>query len=258
MTNRAPALQQLGQTRSVVDPNFALITPETFIRTQVAGWTNTTCAVHIAPVMGLGARFSQYTAEMQPGAEATAPPSGIQRFAFVLDGELEVSVGGETRRLGEYDYVYLPAGTEHTLRAAGAARVSVFEKRFAAQAQGLPDPQVVFGNERQVAGFEFEGDPGLIARKLLPDEAQFDFIVTTMSYAPGATLPYVEVHYMEHGLLMLEGEGIYRLGERYLPVTTGDVIWMGAHCPQWYGALGKTWSKYLLYKDMNRQVLDLK
>ncbi|GMA15558.1 (S)-ureidoglycine aminohydrolase (plasmid) [Deinococcus metallilatus] len=256
--NRQPSLQQLGQTRSVVNQEYALLTPETFIRTTVAEWKNTSCIVHIAPVMGFGTRFTQFTAEMQPGAEASAPPAGIQRFVFVLDGEVELSVNGETHRLGEYDYAYLPAGIDHTLRAQNAARVSVFEKKFHPQLEGLPAPEVFIGNERKVEGTEFEGDPGLIARKLLPDEAQFDFIVTTMSYAPGATLPYVEIHYMEHGLLMLEGEGIYRLGERYFQVTQGDVIWMGAHCPQWYGALGKTWSKYLLYKDMNRHPLEIK
>ncbi|WP_019587852.1 (S)-ureidoglycine aminohydrolase [Deinococcus apachensis] len=250
-------LKQLGLTRSVVAPEFALLTPETFIRTAVAEWKNTACLVHIAPVIGQGARFTQFTAEMAPGAEAGPPPPGIQRFVFVLDGQVELHVNGETHRLGEYGYAYLPAGTDHTLRAGHAARVSVFEKRFHPQALGLPAPELVIGNEREVPGSEFEGDPGLIARKLLPDQPQFDFIVTTMSYAPGATLPYVEIHYMEHGLLMLEGEGIYRLGERFLPVTKGDVIWMGAHCPQWYGALGKTWSKYLLYKDMNRHPLEL-
>ncbi|UQN08183.1 (S)-ureidoglycine aminohydrolase [Deinococcus sp. QL22] len=251
-------LQQLGQTRSVVAPEFALLTPETFIRTSVAEWENTRCTVHIAPVIGQGARFTQFTAEMAPGAVASAPPHDIQRFVFVLDGEVELQVGGGTHCLGEYGYAYLPAGTEHTLRAQNAARVAVFEKRFHLQAQTLPAPEVCIGNERAVPGTEFEGDPDLIARKLLPDTPNFDFIVTTMSYAPGATLPYVEIHYMEHGLLMLEGEGLYRLGERFLPVTQGDVIWMGAHCPQWFGALGKRWSKYLLYKDMNRHPLELK
>lgn len=251
-------LRQLGRTRSVVNPEYALLTPETFIRTTVAEWKNTSCVVHIAPVIGLGSRFTQFTAEMGAGAVASAPPAGIQRFVFVQGGEVELTVNGETRRLSEYDYAYLPAGTDHTIRAEQPARVSVFEKKFHEQAEGLPAPHVYFGNEREVEGSEFEGDPGLIARKLLPDEASFDFIVTTMSYAPGATLPYVEIHYMEHGLLMLEGEGIYRLGERFLPVTRGDVIWMGAHCPQWYGALGKTWSKYLLYKDMNRHPLEIK
>ena len=44
-------------------------------------------------------------------------------------------------------------------------------------------------------------------------------------------LPFVESHIMEHGLLMLSGEGIYRLGDEWHPVRSGDVIWDGALLP---------------------------
>jgi (S)-ureidoglycine aminohydrolase len=65
----------------------------------------------------------------------------------------------------------------------------------------------------------------------------------------------VETHVMEHGLLMLQGGGIYRLGDFWYPVAAGDFIWMGPYCPQWFGALGKTPAKYLIYKDWNRHPL---
>ena len=52
-----------------------------------------------------------------------------------------------------------------------------------------------------------------------------------MTYQPGAALPMVEIHVMEHGLLMLEGGGIYRLGDRWYPVTAGDFIWMAPVLP---------------------------
>ena len=50
---------------------------------------------------------------------------------------------------------------------------------------------------------------------------------------------------MEHGLVMLEGAGIYRLGDHWYPVAEGDFIWMAPCLPQWFGALGKTPAKYL-------------
>jgi (S)-ureidoglycine aminohydrolase len=62
----------------------------------------------------------------------------------------------------------------------------------------------------------------------------------------------VEIHVMEHGLMMLEGGGIYRLGEKWYPATAGDFIWMAPYCPQWFGAIGKRPAKYLIYKDWNR------
>ena len=89
-------------------------------------------------------------------------------------------------------------------------------------------------------------------RALVPADAAFDFAVNTMAYRPGAALPMVEVHVMEHGLLILEGGGIYRLGDAWYPVTEGDFIYMAPWCPQWFGALGKVPAKYLIYKDWNR------
>ncbi|RYD71642.1 MAG: cupin domain-containing protein, partial [Verrucomicrobiaceae bacterium] len=58
------------------------------------------------------------------------------------------------------------------------------------------------------------------------------------TYQPGATLPFVETHIMEHGLLMLSGQRIYRLEESDYPVTAGDAIWMAPYCPQWFAAIG--------------------
>jgi (S)-ureidoglycine aminohydrolase len=51
---------------------------------------------------------------------------------------------------------------------------------------------------------------------------------------------------------MLEGGGIYKLAEDWYPVKAGDFIWMAAFCPQWFAAVGKGPSKYLIYKDFNR------
>jgi (S)-ureidoglycine aminohydrolase len=108
------------------------------------------------------------------------------------------------------------------------------------------------GHEDNVASVALMGDEDLQVRGLLPDSPSFDFAVNTMTYQPGAALALVEIHVMEHGLLMLEGGGIYRLGDNWYPVTAGDFIWMAPFCPQWFGALGKQPAKYLIYKDWNR------
>ena len=89
-------------------------------------------------------------------------------------------------------------------------------------------------------------------KQLLPTVPGLDYAVNTMTYQPGAALALVEIHVMEHGLLMLEGGGIYRLGNYWYSVQAGDFIWMAPYCPQWFGALGKTAAKYLIYKDWNR------
>jgi (S)-ureidoglycine aminohydrolase len=80
--------------------------------------------------------------------------------------------------------------------------------------------------------------------------------VNLFTFQPGATLPLVEVHVMEHGLLLLDGAGVYRLGDHYYPITAGDVLWMAAYCPQWWVAMGKSPSTYLYYKNIHRETGD--
>jgi (S)-ureidoglycine aminohydrolase len=239
-------MQQLGQTRSVRRADHILHTPDTFVRAPLPGMRNATAIVHVSPVMG--ARFTQYTAEFEPGGQLGPTPA--QRFAYVLEGSLAV----DGRALGPGDYVYVPAGKPATIAAQAKARVEVIEKPYQTL-PGVAAPDLLFGSEASVPPQPLMGDPWLEVRPLLPDRPAFDFAVNTMSYQPGAALSMVEIHVMEHGLLMLEGGGIYRLAESWYAVTAGDFIWMAAYCPQWFGALGKTPAKYLIYKDWNRHPL---
>jgi (S)-ureidoglycine aminohydrolase len=137
------------------------------------------------------------------------------------------------------------------LRAKGPARLAVIEKPYE-PFRGVTAPEFFTGRESAVPPEALNGNPALQVRCLLPPDTNFDFAVNTMTYQPGAALHMVEIHVMEHGLLMLEGGGIYRLGDRWYPVTAGDFIWMAPYCPQWFGAIGAQPAKYLIYKDWNR------
>lgn len=239
-------MHQLGQTRSVHRRDHLLQTPDTFVRAPLPGMRNATAIIHMGPAGG--AAFTQYTAEFEPGG--VAGPAATQRFVYVLEGEL--GIGGSTLRGG--DYAYVPAGHGASLEARGKARAAIIEKPYQPLA-GQSVPGWFTGRESQAEAKPFLGDEMLMVRTLLPDSPAFDCAVNTMTFQPGATLPMVEIHVMEHGLLMLEGAGIYRLGDHWYPVTAGDFIWMGPYCPQWFGALGKTPAKYLIYKDWNRHPL---
>jgi (S)-ureidoglycine aminohydrolase len=133
-------------------------------------------------------------------------------------------------------------------------RAAVIEKRYSSLKSVNP-PTAILAHEDAVASHPLGNDPDLQVKCLLPDTMSFDFAVNTMVYQPGASLAMVEMHIMEHGLLMLEGGGIYRLGESWYSTSAGDFIWMGPWCPQWFGALGKVPAKYLIYKDWNRHPL---
>ena len=243
-------MRHLGLTRSSLKKDHLLHTPDTFIRTPLPGAEDVEFVIHIAPQ--LGAQFTQMTAEFKPGG--TLGPAPAQRFLYLLEGELELTAGGETHLMVPGGYAYLPHGAEHVARALSVARAALIEKPYQPQT-GAPEPEIAIGHESSITSLPLMGDDALRVRSLMPDGPAYDFAVNTMTYDPGAALSMVEIHVMEHGLLMLEGGGIYRLGDAWYPVEAGDFIWMAPYCPQWFGALGKRQAKYLIYKDWRRHPL---
>lgn len=238
-------MQHLGRTRSSYQRDHLLHTPDTFVRAPLPGMRNATAIVHAGPAMGAG--FTQYTVELE--SEGSFQLGQAQSFVYVIEG----SVICDLNRLSSGQYAWLPPDHAVKIAASRAARVAVIEKPHSAL-NGIV-PGALTGDERRTLARPMPGDEAVEVRMLLPDDPAFDCAVNTMTFQPGATLPMVEIHVMEHGLLMLEGEGIYRLGENWYPVKAGDFIWMAPYCPQWFGALGKTPAKYLIYKDWNRHPL---
>jgi (S)-ureidoglycine aminohydrolase len=243
-------VHNLGKTRSSQKQNHLLLTADTFVRTTLPGMKWCVAIVHAGPAMG--ANFAQYTAEFEAGGELGVSPA--QRFVYVLDGQLNVEVEGRPTELGAHGYAYFPEGATHKVTAIKASRAAVIEKSYQ-KLTYVDSPLAIVANEDAVSSHPLADDPDLQVKCLLPDSMKFDFAVNTMVYQPGAALSMVEMHVMEHGLLMLEGGGIYRLGDSWYPVTAGDFIWMGPWCPQWFGAIGKVPAKYLIYKDGNRHPL---
>jgi len=245
-------MHNLGQTRSSYKRDHLLLTPDTFIRTPLPGLTGGFAIVHVAP--HAGAAFTQMTVEFDAGGTLTQGPT--QRLLYVLEGELAL-IEPSSRKLHKLvagSYAFLPTEHPHTLTAKKASRVAVIEKPYM-PLESEPNPQFFIGRENDLPATALNGDKDLQVRALLPASLSFDFACNTMTYAPGAALSQVEIHYMEHGLLMLEGGGIYRLGDDWYPTIAGDFIWMAPYCPQWFGAIGKKPAKYLIYKDFNRHTL---
>jgi (S)-ureidoglycine aminohydrolase len=243
-------MHKLGHTRSTNQRDHLLHTPDTFVRTVLPGMELATAVVHISPAGG--AAFTQYTAELEPGGKLG--PTSNQRFIYTLEGAADLATDANFQTLVPGGFAYIPEDAAHTLTAQQSTRLVIIEKPYETTAS-ISAPQVLVGHEDKILSVPLNDDPDLQVRSLLPGSPSFDFAVNTMTYQPGAALSMVEVHIMEHGLLMLEGGGIYRLGDNWYPVTAGDFIWMAPYCPQWFGAIGKRPAKYLIYKDWNRQPL---
>ena len=237
-------MHPLGHSRTTLCRTHALIAPDSHVPAALAGWERTRGVVHISPAMGAG--FVQYTATLEVGSATTGAPAGVERFVYVVEGEVDI----DGARVGAGAYAYFPADHSHRIAGAGRASILVFEKMFE-PANGAK-PRTVSGHESKIERVAFQGDADARLQVLLPDEPAYDMAVNIFTYAPGAMLPQVECHVMEHGLLMLDGMGVYRLNESWHPVQAGDVIWMSAFCPQWFIAGGKSPSRYIYYKNVNR------
>jgi (S)-ureidoglycine aminohydrolase len=242
----------LGATRSSLKADHLLQTPDTFIRTPLPGADGVDFIIHAGA--RLGADFTMMTAEFREGGHLADPAPTLQRFVFVLDGELDVTADDAAKTLRTNGFYFFPSETVHRVQARTAARAVLIEKPYKTL-PGTAAPSACFGQEQNLPSEALGGDPGLQVKRMMPDGPAYDFAVNTMTYDPGASLAVVEVHVMEHGLLMLEGGGIYRLGDSWYPVAAGDFIWMAPYCPQWFGALGKVPAKYLIYKDWYRHPL---
>ena len=222
-------MHKLGRTRSTQQPNHLLLTPDTFVRTALPGMKACAAIVHVSPA--LGAKFTQYTAEFEAGGELGG--TSVQRFIYVVDGSVKVELDEGNRANWVAGLRLLPEGFtspsdchENELRRCDRKALSGSRIRQTAAC--------IISSEDAVSSHPLGDDPDLQVKCLLP-EMSFDFAVNTMVYQPGAALSMVEMHIMEHGLIMLEGGGIYRLGDSWYPVTAGDFIWMGPWCPQWFG-----------------------
>lgn len=242
-----------GHTRASIAARHALITPDNHVAAPLPGLDKAAAVVLINPAMGAG--FAQTQVTFEAGGGGSLLGEGLETFGYVMNGALNMTLKGVKHRLSEGSYFFAPAGCPWSLAAARKnTRLTFFQKRYVALA-GLAAPPPRVGNSQTVKGAPFLGDPAADLKVLLPDTPAHDWAVNLFTYQPGGHLPFVEVHVMEHGLVMLAGMGVYRLEDRWYPVKAGDVIWMAPYCAQWFVAMGKTPAQYLYYKDVNRPAL---
>ena len=242
-----------GQTRTRVAARHALIAPDGHVKSAVPGITGAATVIVINAAMG--ANFAQLLVTFAAGGRADFPGTEVETAGYFETGGGVVRIGREKVKCGAGGFFFAPAGSAWSITAAKAGtRLTLFQKKFAPLA-GVAAPAAIIGHAADVTGQPFLGDPDARLQVLLPDVPAFDLAMNIFTYQPGATLPFVETHVMEHGLLMLAGQGVYRLEDSWYPVAAGDAIWMAPYCPQWFVAMGKTPASYLYYKDVNRAAL---
>lgn len=237
-------------TRSVVKSSHAVISPDGYVNSNVPGWTN--CTVNVIINEQMGAQLCQTLVTFREGGRLTGRTVASQLFCYVISGGCRATVEGEERELGAGHFVYVPVGRSYQFGYATAGtRMLTFHKVYE-PLEGYDVPPVIFGDAAQVEGPAYLDDPALRLQVLLPEDLSFDMAVNIFTYDSGGHLPFVETHVMEHGLLYLQGQGIYMLDHDWYPVKKGDAIWMAPYCRQWFTAMGKEPAVYIYYKNVNR------
>jgi len=257
-----PAQTELLTDRAMVTQAYTVI-PKGVLRDIVTSafpfWTNTRSWIIARPIAGFSTTFTQYIVEVSPGggSHKPEPDPRVQGVLFVVEGSVELNVNGVQHTLETGGYAYLPAGANWNLHNK-SDRCALFHwiRKVYESIEGIEKPTALISSDSSssVAPTPMPDTQGRWAttRFVEPDDMRHDMHVTIVTLAPGAVIPFLETHVMEHGLYVLEGKGVYRLNQDWVEVEAGDFMWLRAFCPQACYAGGPDNFRYLLYKDVNR------
>lgn len=257
-----PAQTDLMTGRAVFTEAYAVIPKgvmSDIVTSFLPGWDKTRLWVLARPMTGFAETFSQYIMEVGPGGGSEQPESdaGAEAVLFVVEGELTVTLDGDRHVMQEGGYAFIPPSSDWTVRNAGESTTRFHWIRKAYQpVPGLVAPEAFFTNEHDVAPNPMPDtdDRWATTRFVDPADMRHDMHVTIVTFKPGGVIPFEETHVMEHGLYVLQGKAVYRLNRDWVEVEAGDFMWLRAFCPQACYAGGPDDFRYLLYKDVNRQM----
>ena len=261
-TGGHPGQEQLLTDRAVFTDAYAVIpkgTMRDIVTSFLPFWDDTRLWVLSRPLSGFAETFSQYILEVAPNGGSDRPETDpqAQGVLFVVEGAATLSVDGAEHTLTPGGYAYLPPGKKWALRnnTDKMLRFHWIRKSYEA-VEGLDLPDVIITNEQDITPTVMPDTEGKWAttRFVDPSDLRHDMHVTVVTFEPGAVIPFLETHVMEHGLYVLEGKAAYRLNQDWVEVEAGDYMWLRAFCPQACYAGGPGKFRYLLYKDVNRHM----
>ncbi|MFF2454031.1 bifunctional allantoicase/(S)-ureidoglycine aminohydrolase [Isoptericola sp. NPDC058082] len=256
-----PGQEELLTDRAIVTEAYTVI-PRGVLRdivtSNLPGWDRTRLWVLARPVEGFATTFAQYVVEVSPGGgtDRGEVEDTVQSVVFVTEGTLTLTVGGEEHTLEPGGYAYLAAGDEWSLHNRSDAKAAFQWVRKVYERVDGYEAKTFVTREQDIEPRPMPDTDGAWAttRFVDPDDLAHDMHVNIVTFQPGGSIPFAETHIMEHGLYVLEGKAVYRLNGDWVEVQEGDFMWLRAFCPQACYAGGPKPFRYLLYKDVNRQV----
>ncbi len=257
-----PPRSRLTTDRAVFNEAYVVIprgSMSDIVTSRLPFWDDTRLWVLARPLSGFAETFSQYLMEVGPSGGSNRPESNpdAEAVLFVLEGGLLLTVDGVEHLMEPGGYAYLPPGAAWTAHNPGQALAKFHWLRKAYErVEGLDVPEAFVVNERDVAPRPMPDTDGTwcTTRFVDPDDVRHDMHVNIVTFEPGGAITFPETHVMEHGIYVLEGKAVYLLNEDWVEVQAGDFLWLRAFCPQACYAGGPGQFRYLIYKDMHRQM----
>jgi (S)-ureidoglycine aminohydrolase len=255
-----PPQTDLLSSKAVFTTAYAVI-PRTvmsdIVTSMLPHWENARAWIISRPLSGFAETFAQYIMEVAPqgGSARPEPDPRASAAIFVVDGEMMIEMDGQQNQLRTGSFAYLPAGSEWQIWNRSDAPVRFHWVRKAFQVvDGLDMPPAIFTHEDDCVLDPMPDTDGKWAttRFIDPSDIRYDMHLNIVTFEPGAVIPFMETHIMEHGLYVLEGKAVYRLNQDWVEVEAGDYMWLRSYCPQACYAGGPGRFRYLLYKDVNR------
>lgn len=255
-----PSQNGLLSSKAVFTNSYAVIpgcVMTDIVTSVLPHWAKTRAWTIARPLTGFSETFSQYIMEVEAGGGSDRPEPDVRAQAaiFVTDGTISIDMDGMVHNLKTGSFAYIPAGASWRVRNASEARTKFHWIRKVYQAvDGIGAPDAIFTHEDEnelVAMPNTDGKWGT-TRFIDPSDIRYDMHVNIVSFEPGAIIPFMETHVMEHGLYVLEGKAVYKLNQDWVEVEAGDFMWLRSFCPQACYAGGPGRFRYLLYKDVNR------
>ncbi len=256
-----PSQSTLLTDRAVMTEAYAVI-PRGVLRdivtSNLPGWNRTRAWILAKPLSGFATTFAQYIVEVSEGGGSTEPEpeNGVESVLFLLTGNLHVTIDGTDHFLAPGGYAYLPAGADWSVANEAAERACFqwVRKPYEPLEGHVPEAFTVQEQDIEPTPMPDTNGAWATTRFVDPDDLAHDMHVNIVTFEPGAVIPFAETHVMEHGIYVLEGKAVYRLNNDWVEVEAGDFLWLRAFCPQACYAGGPGRFRYLLYKDVNRQV----
>ena len=257
-----PPQSALLTDRAVVKLAYTVI-PKGVLRdivtSSLPGFTQTRAWILARPTPGSAMTFSQLIVEIGAGGAAAKPEreAGVESVLFITAGELTLTLDGERHVLGAGGYAFIAPDAEWSLANEGSEFTSFQWIRKAYEyVEGVAGPASFVTRDQDVEPVSMPDTDDVWATTRFSDASDManDMQVNIVTFKPGGSIPFAETHIMEHGLFVLQGKAVYRLNDDWVEVEAGDYLLLRAFCPQACYAGGPEDFRYLLYKNVNRQV----